>query len=198
MRLWCLPLIFFVLLSSCAHQPAPTSSSAVASEEDYNAFIVHNTVKTNHYSGFHQTFQADMTILSNEVQSTQLKQRAAYLQWDSKQLQTERDKMLQENSAYAKFFLRFYSPVRDYDDLHKGKSIWRIYLEVSGRRLEGKVKKMPDKFVDIKTLYPFFDHFSTAYEVTFSLPMVTLESKPCKVTLTSSLGSSEFAFPVQD
>jgi hypothetical protein len=202
MRAW---IVLLLLLSSslfasgCAHQTVPPSNNGIEalSEEDYTSLINNNTSKSNQYNGLYQTFQADVSILSSEVQSAQLKQRAAYMQWDAKQLQSEREKMLQENSAYAKFFLRFYSPIRDYDDLHKGKTIWKVYLEVSGQRLEGKVKKMTDKYVEIKTLYPHFDHFATPYEITFNLPMATLESKPSKVTLTSSLGTAEFTFPVK-
>ena len=188
-----------LVTSSCAHQSVAPSNNGIEalSEEDYTTLINNNTPRANQYNGLYQTFQADVTILSSEVQSAQLKQRAVYMQWDIKQLQSEREKMLQENSAYAKFFMRFYTPVRDYDDLHKGKTIWKVYLEVSGQRLEGKVKKMTDKYVEIKTLYPHFDHFATPYEITFNLPMATLESKPCKVTLTSSLGTAEFAFPVK-
>jgi len=164
------------------------------SDEEYASVIRRNTTKTNQYAGIYQTFQADMTIQSSEVQTAGLRQKAYFLQWDERVYQREREKMLQENSAYSKFFMRFYSPERDYDDLHKGKTIWRVYLDFNGQRIEGKVKKLFDKYVEIQTIYPHFDRFSTPYEISFNVPMSTIEKTSCKVTLTSSLGAADFIF----
>lgn len=181
-------------LSSCVQAPVNTAVEPL-STTDYTALIERNTQRTNQYNGFHQTFQADATLLTTEVQTATLKQRAAYLQWDRTQYQTEREKVVQDASAYAKVFLRFYVAERDYDDLSKPKTIWKAYLEVNGTRLEGKIKKMTEKLVEIQTLYPNFDRFSTPYEITFNVPMATAEQTGAKFTLTSSLGTAEFTFP---
>jgi hypothetical protein len=162
---------------------------------EYASLIKKHTTRTNQYSGFYQTFQADMTILTTEVQSAALKQRGQFLQWDQRQFQSERDKMVQEAAAYSKFFLRFYSPEHDYDDLNKGKTIWKVYLDYNGSRFEGKVKKLTEKYVELQTIYPYLDRFSTPYEIQFNVPMTTIENGDCKVVLTSSLGTAEFHFP---
>ncbi len=91
--------------------------------------------------------------------------------------------------------MRFFSPDHEYDDLHKGKTIWKVYLDFGGSRFEGKVKKMSDKYVELQNIFPHLDRFSTPYEITFNVPMSTIEGGPSKVTLTSSLGSAEFKFP---
>jgi hypothetical protein len=183
---------------ACAHQSLPVTDGVTPLERnEYNEIIRKATVKTTHYAGLYQTFQADMTILSSEVQTAILRQRAYFLQWDQKQFQSEREKMLQENSAYSKFFLRFFSPEHEYDDLHKGKTIWRVYLEMNNQRFEGKVKKMTEKFVELQTIFPHMDRFSTPYEITFNVPMATVERNDCKVILTSSLGNAQYAFPMQ-
>ncbi len=165
-------------------------------EGEYLSLLRKNTSRADKYSGFYQTFQADVTILTTEVQSSVLRQKAHFLQWDQKQYQQEREKSLQESNAYAKFFMRFYSPERDYDDLHKGKTIWKVFLEYSGTRFEGKVAKLSDKLIEVKTLFPNMDRFSTPYEITFNVPMTTIEQGTSKLILTSSLGSAEFSFPV--
>src|SRR5689334_10291967 len=108
MRLsWLLPI---ALALGCAHAP-PVIQGGITplSEKEYSEVIRKNTAKTNQYSGFYQTFQADMTMLDNEMQTAVLRQKAYLLQWDEKEYNTEREKMLQENTAYAKFFLRFYT-----------------------------------------------------------------------------------------
>ena len=71
----------------------------------------------------------------------------------------------------------------------------KVYLEYQGSRFEGKVKKMAEKFVEIQTIFPHIDRFSTPYEITFNVPMTTLETGPAKVVLASSLGTAEFKFP---
>lgn len=191
---WLLPFVFVL---GCAHAPPPIPGGVTPlTDLEYSELVRKNTSKTNQYSGFYQTFQADMTILTNEMKTASLRQQGYLLQWSESQFNTEREKVLQENSAYAKFFLRFYSPERDYDDLAKGeKSIWKVYLDARGQRFEGKVRKMTEKFVELKTIYPFFDRFSTPYEITFNVPMTTIETGPCKVTLASTLGTAEFSFP---
>lgn len=186
-----------LLTAGCAHQPTvgPNQVQPMG-EGEYLSLLRKNTSRADKYSGFYQTFQADVTILTTEVQSSVLRQKAHFLQWDQKQYQQEREKSLQESNAYAKFFMRFYSPERDYDDLHKGKTIWKVFLEYSGTRFEGKVAKLSDKLIEVKTLFPNMDRFSTPYEITFNVPMTTIEQGTSKLILTSSLGSAEFSFPV--
>lgn len=191
-RLWIFSLM---LLAACATPMKNPQGVDALGETEYAALVKKNTSKTNQYSGFYQTFQADMTILTSEVQTEALKKRAQYMQWDQRTYQGERDKMLQEAGAYSKYFLRFFSPEHDYDDLHKGKTIWKVYLDYGGSRFEGKVKKMPDKYIELQNVFPHLDRFSTPYEITFNVPMTTVEGGPSKVTLTSSLGSAEFKFP---
>lgn len=188
----------FMLSISCAHQMPPVENGVTPlSERDYAEILRKTTVKTNQYAGLYQTFQADMTMETSEMQTAALRQRAYFLQWDQKQFQMEREKVLQDNSAYSKFFLRFFSPEHDYDDLHKGKTIWRVYLELNGQRFEGKVRKLTEKYVELQTIYPHLDRFSTPYEISFNVPMVTVEKADAKVTLTSSLGSAQYTFPMQ-
>lgn len=192
-----LAALTFLALAACASRtPKAENGMSPPTQEEYAAAINKHTVRTNQYAGFYQTFQADMTILSTEMQSEALRQRAYFMQWDTKQLQTEKEKILQDATAYARFFLRFYSPEREYDDLHKGKTIWKVYLDYGGQRFEGKVRKMTEKFVELQTLYPHLDRFSTPYEITFNVPMSRVETGPSKVVLTSSLGSAEFSFPM--
>lgn len=190
-------LLAFLTLAACASQPTSNPGGVeVLSHKDYASILDKNTRKSNQYSGFYQTFQVDVTLLTTEMQTAQLKQRAQFMQWDQATYNSEREKVLQEASAYTKVFMRFYSPDRDYDDLSKGaKSIWKVYLDVNGSRFEGKVRKMNEKMVELQTLYPHFDRFSTPYEISFSVPMTTVEGTKSKIVLTSSLGSAEFVFP---
>ena len=197
MRRWMNPIALILLVAGCAHQTLPVAGGVTPlSDKEYSDIIRRATVKANQYAGLYQTFQADMTIETTEVQTAGLRQRGYFLQWDQKQYNTEREKILQEASAYAKYFLRFFSPEHEYDDLHKGKTIWRVYLEANGQRFEGKVKKLTEKHVEVQTIYPHMDRLSTPDEITFNVPMGTIEQAESKVTLTSSLGNAQYVFPV--
>lgn len=190
--------LILVTLAACQCTQAPLRIESPVEpmpQGEYSAMISQHTQGTNQYSGFYQTFQADVTILTTEVESALIRQRASFKGWDQKQYQLEREKTVQEASAYSKFFLRFFTPDHDYDDLNKPKTIWKIYLEFGGSRFEGQIKKMANKVVEIQSLYPYMDRFSTPYEVTFNVPMTTVEQGAAKVILTSSLGTAEFNFP---
>ena len=122
-----LPIVVTLLLTACSHQTVKNNSGLEAmSSSNYARMVKKNTVKTNQYAGFYQTFQSDMTILTSELQTETLKQRAQFMQWDQATYQAERDKVLQEAAAYSKFFMRFFSPEHEYDDLNKGKTIWKV------------------------------------------------------------------------
>jgi hypothetical protein len=187
--------LFFATLAGCVQVPVSNRDPVpTLSRNEYESLIKRNTKSANQYSGLYQTFQSDVTQLNSEVQAESLKQKAHFLQWNQVQYQLERDKMIQESAAYAKFFLRFYTPERDYDDLDKGKSIWKVYLEYSGNRFDGKVHRLSDKLIEIQAMYPHMNRFSTAYEVSFNVPMSTIETGIAKVVVTSSLGTAEFSF----
>lgn len=188
-------VLTFSILAGCVQAPV-THRDPVPSlpRGEYEALIKRNTRSANQYSGLYQTFQCDVTQLNNEVLAESLKQKGHFLQWNQTEYQQERDKVMQEASAYAKFFIRFYTPDRDYDDLDKGKSIWKVYLEYSGNRFEGKIRKLNDKLIEIEAMYPHMNRFSTPYEVTFNIPMPTIEGGSAKVVITSSLGTAEFPF----
>ncbi|MBX3021719.1 MAG: hypothetical protein KF799_08600 [Bdellovibrionales bacterium] len=192
-------LCLFLIVSACATKPTNNPGGIEAlSRREYRTLVDKNTRQANQYAGFYQTFQADATLLTTELQTAQLKERAQFMQWDQTTYNNEREKALQESSAYAKVFLRFFAPEREYDDLSKGvKSIWKVYMDFNGNRFEGKVRKMNDKLIEMQTLYPHLDGFSTPYEVTFNVPMTTVEQGKAKVTLTSSLGAAEFVFPTE-
>ena len=189
-------LLSLVAMLGCSSAPVKSNSGIESmGKSRYASLVKKNSARTSQYSGFHQTFQATLTIMTAELQAEMLRQRAVYLQWDQTTYQAERDKMMQEAAAYSKFFMRFFSPEYDYDDLDKEKTVWKVYLDYNGTRFEGKARRLTEKFVELQNSYPYLDRFSSAYEITFNVPMTTVEGGVSKVTLTSSLGSAEFKFP---
>lgn len=160
-------------------------------KETLNKFSRH----TQEYSGFHQTFGVNITLLNSAVNMMVLQRKGHFLGWEAERARQEREKAFQEMSSYSKAFISFYSPENDYDDLNKANSIWNIYLEVNGQRYKGEVKKDKSKFAELIKLFPYVDRFRTPYIVTFEVPMSVVEQHTSTVTLTSSLGTASFEFP---
>jgi hypothetical protein len=183
-------ILLTCLLTACATAPKPGGIS----ENEYEKIVREHTKSADKYQGLYQTFQASATLMTTEQQSATLQRKGDFLGWDANQQQKERDRAFQEMSNSTKVFLRFFSPENEYDDLHKPQSIWKVYLVHEGRQIEGKVKKLNDKFVELKMLYPHFDRFSSPYEVSFPVPTSAVEQSEVKIVLTSSLGSTEFTF----
>lgn len=185
-------LIFILSLVGCASPHPLTKTAGSVSDAEYESMFKHNTYKTNQYDGFYQTFQADATFLSTELRTAGVARQADFQQWDSSRLQKERDNAFQQMATQTEFFLRFFTPDNDNDDLGTGKSMWKIYLDVAGKRFEGDVKKLSLKLAELRNLYPTFDRFSTPYVVSFKIPTAATETGPAKLVITSIMGTAEF------
>jgi hypothetical protein len=107
------------------------------------------------YDGVYNRFEAYATFLNSDTQATILQKRSDVLEWDQAQAQKERERLFQENATQTKFFLSFFVPSVKLNDLHKGTSIWKLYLEAGGKRYEGKVMKHNGKVEDINSIYPY-------------------------------------------
>jgi hypothetical protein len=80
------------------------------------------------------------------------------------------------------------------NDLHKGASIWKIYLEANGQRYEGKASRRNGKLEDIQASFPYHNRWSVPYEVVFKVPLTAVEQGTVRFILTSSQGTSKFEY----
>ncbi|MAV90128.1 MAG: hypothetical protein CL676_01815 [Bdellovibrionaceae bacterium] len=176
--------IALLLLSSCQTTP----------EKNYSNLIQQSSRSQKSYSGLHETFEATVVPLNRKVTQGMLEKRAELLGWTPERLQREQQKANEERLTHAKFFLRFFAPNSDYDDLHKPNSIWKIYLLLGNQKIEGEVSRDFSKLIELQAIYPGFDRFSTGYEVKFPIGQASLEDTSYSVQLTSSLGEAKFNF----
>lgn len=191
---------FFIMgmfLGSCIHsQKVETLPDSVTdvNEAEYIKVLNANTRSNRQYEGFYQLFQVNVTRLTSEVQNLLLQRKGFFYQWSRQQFLQEKQNDLKARSTEAQFFVQFFTPDVLYDDLNKPKTIWRLYLEWNGQRFEGQVKKINAKPIEIQSLYPSYDRFSTPYMVTFQVPMNAVEQSNARVVLTSSIGQAEFLY----
>lgn len=191
---------FFIMgmfLGSCVHskkvENMPESVEDVNVAE-YTKVLAANTKSSRQYEGFYQLFQVHVTRLNSDVQNLLIQRKAFFYQWSRQQYLQEKQNDLKLRSTEAQFFVQFFTPDIIYDDLNKPKTIWRLYLEWNGQRFEGQVKRISAKPIELQSLYPGFDRFSTPYMVTFQVPMNAVEQSNSRVLLTSSIGQAEFVF----
>lgn len=184
-------MAFALLLSGCAS----SLPEGMMSERNYRRLIKRMTQSVDRYNGLYQTFQADATLMTHEMQAALLERRGYFLRWDARHAQEEREKSLQQMANETYIVLRFFSPESEYDDLEQSNSVWKTYLESNGIRYEGQARKLREKSAELLTLFPNHNRFSTMYKVTFKVPTSAVESAGAQVILTSTLGTADFKFP---
>ena len=141
------------------------------------------------YAGFYNTFSYKATLLNNDVRTASLDRQASYYQWDADKISLERAKMQQELASYTAVFISFYTPERINDNLSDEKSIWKVYLDVGGRRYQGEVKRQRTLLAELQALYPYHTRWNTPYQIQFSVPTNAVETQTSVVTVTGPLGT---------
>jgi len=192
--LWLSSFIFLTL--SCSSVPEKTYSSFddVMTDEEYMSVIEKNTKEDEKYAGFMAAYQFHATILNKNVREAQTLLRAKDYKWTREVYLAEKQKVDLDLSTRAKFFLSFFSPVNENDNLDSSKTLWKVYLYVNDQRYEGQVGKKPGLLAEIQRLYPYHSRFLTPYHVTFKVPMTEVQKNTARLVITGPIGSSELKF----
>lgn len=172
--------------------PEPLVPIMSASEAE--RLIEDRTIRKKVYDGFYNTMDVSITPHDSSVLSAILDQNARIYSWNSEKYASERSRMHSEKTSKTEFFLSFFIPEKKLDDLHKKATSWRIFLDIDGRRLEGRAVKMKNPYTELQALYPHFNRFSTPYKVTFDLPVADLETRSTALTVTGPAGSVRAEF----
>lgn len=194
-------ILVALFIVSCSSHPPAKDGAVIGlrlNDTEYEKLIESNTHSDKQYSGFHNTFQVHATMVNTDVQSALLQKESDTLQWDERTAQQNREKFFQEMSSESRFAISLFTPSRKHNDLHKGTSIWKIYLEFEGKRYEGTATKKELQLVQLTKIFPYHTRWSTAYEVTFKVPMTALEKSSSHLVLTSTLGTSKFEYQPVD
>lgn len=184
----------FLFLSACASYEVTPSGNTLRTTGNYMDVIEKYTDKTRRYSGFYNTIDMEATVINSAVAEAQLGQSSMLYQWDEKKFAEEKVKYEARLNKESEIFLSFFTPEKKNDDLFKENTIWKIFLDVNGKRFEGKAKKIKLQLVEIEGLYPYHNRFYTPYSVTFPVPMKSIEGKALKMTLTGAVGSGVLNF----
>ncbi|NCN95412.1 MAG: hypothetical protein GW917_01675 [Bdellovibrionales bacterium] len=182
-----IPITFIgltLLLVACQSQP----------KDNYKSLIESSSKSQKSYSGLHQSFEVTVVPLNRKISQGMIERRSELLGWTAEVKARKQTEANEARLTHSHFFLRFFSPNSDYDDLHRPNTIWKIYLILGSQKIEGKITKDFSKLIELQAIYPGFDRFSTGYEVSFPIGQASLEDTNYSIQLTSSLGEAKFNF----
>ena len=187
---------FLILTLSCSQKNlANLPNFKLISESDYQETIKKTARQKQVYSGLYNSIDMTGIVINSEVSEGQIDQMARVYIWDENKYTQEKIKAEEKLRKEAEFFVSFFTPDRKHDDLNKNKTLWKIFLDVGGKRLEGKVTKVKLLTEEIQSLYPFHNRFSTPYLITFPVPMKEIEkSSSINLTITGPVGSATVDF----
>jgi hypothetical protein len=183
-------LIVSTLFLGCASTSTNSNGVQVVSQSEYEKRIKPYSKNIETYRGLINTLHMNATLLNSQVIDSQILQRARLYQWNAEQLQSEREKLLQDAAKQTSVFVSLYTPDRKHDDLHKNKTLWKIFLDVQGRRFEGRAEKIKLLPNEIQALYPDHTRFATPYMVRFPVSTSEIEGQSVKFTVTGTVSSA--------
>lgn len=162
--------------------------------KDYENEVNRFSSGESEYSAFYNNLEYKATLRNSYIRDIQLRRMADYYQWDSNKLAEEKEKSFQQMQTETEVFVSFYTPERRNDNLADAKTIWRLYLDVGGRRYEGNVVRSKLLPTELIALYPYHSRWTTPYFVTFQVPTTAIETQPSKLTITGPLGTRTVDF----
>lgn len=194
-RLCLFTAIFGTLTLGCATKPPRGADVGTRLENDsYAQLIQKNTRHAVKYEGFYNKFEIYATFINSEVQTAILQKKSDVFQWNAQQAQKEREKLFQENSTQTRFAISLFTPSVRLNDLNKGNSIWKLYLESNGQRYEGRATKRNSKLEDVQAMFPYHNRWSVAYEIAFDVPLSSIESGSVIFIIASTQGTATLRY----
>lgn len=191
MKILSICLIYLWTISCSNKFVAPVPNLKLISESDYDQTVKRNSRQEQVYSGLYNAIDQRSIILNSEVSEAQVDQMARVYIWDENKYTQEKIKAEEKLRKESEFFVSFFTPERKHDDLNKNKTLWKIFLDVDGKRYEAKVSKIKLLTEEVQSIYPFHNRFSTPYMLTFPVAMKQIEnSKSIKLTITGPVGTT--------
>ncbi len=185
---------FLLFLSSCTF----IQKSFLENDEfleNYNQEMLKYSSKDQKYAGFDTIYHVRATLLNSKLRKLQMEKAKKELQYDDREVKEEERNLLQDLSNRTKIFVSFYTPNTKTKQLTKKESLWRIFLDVDGKRYVGRVRKIKGPSAQIRSEYPVHNIWSNPYEISFDVSTFEVDKKKASLVITGKLGTSKIEFP---
>lgn len=186
-------LFLFLILVACASSPL-NQSKFHHDQGDYEDLILKYTDHKEHIEGLENVFSVQATVLNSQIQQAQINKKAHDYQWSDEQYRKERNNLMDLEQSHAQVFLSFYTSKRKHDDLTLQSSIWKIYLDIDGKRYIGNILKFNGVAEQTKSIYPYYLKFATPYVISFPLATEKIDKSNSSLTITGPLGTETLEF----
>lgn len=187
-------LVATLIISACATTEKLSSGIEVITQSEYENIIAKNTEKAQVYESLYNVLDVSGTIMNSQMTAAQLSQSARLYLWDKTKLDSETAAKKIKTEKELEIFISFYTPDRKNDDLAKNKTLWKIFLDLDGKRYEGKATKVKLLLSEIQGLYPYHTKFATPYSIVFPISASLADGKSAKLILTGAVGSASLNF----
>lgn len=184
-------VIFTVLLTAIG---CTSTDNKLESNASYLQTVNKYSDRAEFYEGFTNIFQVQATFLNSEVMQAQLDKKNKAFGWESAKFFEEKRKSDEVLRYETTYFYSFFSPDKKINDLDRVGSLWKIFLEVNGRKFEAKISKFSGTKEELQLYYPYHNEFANAYKVTFQIPTADIERSETKLLLTGPIGSKALTF----
>lgn len=164
------------------------------SRSDTEAAVDSYTMNKKIYDGFMNRLDVSGTLHNSKVVAALVDERARIYQWTPEMYSAEKAKAEEGLAQKIEIFLSFFVPEPKEDDLHKATTKWKIFLDVNGKRYEGKSTRLKTLLSELVVLYPHHTRFGTPYIVEFPVSAREVEAFPSKLVLTGPPGSTTLEF----
>lgn len=191
MNFFKLILMFFVAVSCSS---GDSHRKVYIADSEYKKVVYEQTRQSQAYEGLVNVIDIRVTLLNSKVRAAQTLKRATNMQWSEAEVKADQEYQAKDMAAETKIFLSFFTPESKDDNLSKPDTLWRLFLDVQGKRYAGTIQKLHDTPSEIMDLYPDHTKWGTPYIVKFLVPTRLIEENPSKFTITGAIGSTSVDF----
>ncbi len=192
MNRFCLVSVFLIL-AACASTPEPTQTFTL-SEDQYDEVVESYSDHSQKYDGPYNVLDVSATLLNSHIIEAQTLRQATMFQWDKMKYQSELKSKQDASKGKTEVFVSFFTPDRKTGDLLRADTLWTTMLKFNNREIVGKPKKLSLLPVEIRSLYPSHNRWSTGYIISFDLPVSELEMQNSELIITGPVGAASLKF----
>jgi len=193
MKNFLLLILPFIVLS-CVHRLPTHEGIKDISTAEYEDLVEAKTKKTEVYDGLYNKLTVHTTRLDADMSENLVAYQAKLGQWSLEKYKEEKAKMIAKHSDSTEIFMSFFTPERKHDDLNTKRTTWKVYLDVSGQRYEGKITKIKALQLDLESIYPHHNRWSSPYSVVFPVSTPATDGKPVTITVTGPLATTQLVY----
>lgn len=186
-------LLLVVFLNGCASSPELNATFQMTADQ-YAEAIQPYSDHFQEYDGPTNLMDVSATLLNSHVIEAQMLRQASVFKWDKSKYQTELKLKREGLQNKTEIFVSFYTPERKSADLLRSNTLWKSILKTKEKEIEGQAKKINLLPVEVQSLYPSFNRWSSGYILTFNIPPSQIENTNSELIITGPIGTARLKF----